>query len=850
MPIVLTSLWLGVQLGCSPSTPFEGPAGKPTETFTDPGLRTTGASPTFQLWTIRGRYELPKTTLPEGYSPVSTFPLELSEARGSTGTHRHWQAPSPIDVKRFSPLGAPRGFEVFANDKPVRYAPNLAGQSYAVRKGRLLLSWPQDQPKPKVTVSYESVRERLLARDFGSDPGQDPFAFVRTDVTLFRQTRQGLVLPAPGIAEWDIVVPAGGRFEGWTAIAPLELANLRSDGAYVALSVIENGSSKPLDRRFVTPGAPFERWQVDLSTYAGRKVRLRLESEGYGTRDFDHVFVGSPTVWGDNVAPVRRVILIGLDTTRPDHFGFYGYDKPTTPKLDKVLAGSSVFVNAWTPAPRTRPSFRSSTTGRDPLNAVGATNIAEVFSAQGFATAGIVANIHLQPRFGFHKGFDEWQFDPEAQVDVQVDRALEFLARYPDRDLFLFLHIMDPHLMYRAPSRYERQFVTDPDPTLPNSFNRWTVNQWLKRGDLSEQRKAHIIGLYDAEMRFTDDHLGRLFDQIDRLGEPTLTVMHNDHGEEFFEHGGFEHNHTLYDDVTRGLLMFRSNAGQANTMRIETPATLMDIGPTLYAFLGLEEAKWPAVDGRNLKSLLLPPAEPKPWPERPIGIAHLRYGLEQWGVVHKGHKYIFETASGREELYDLATDPGEQVDLARKTGLEPWRKAASEAHNAKLARGWRINVALTASKDRSPFVLKLPKPALAALIVNPEAEIRNPANQVWGQSPRRTKADVGTVALSDDKKTLTFTPSSKAIVRGQIAVVFDLEIRPSEVILEREGQPLTVIMSRDRAIWRTKQDSMVVEASTVIAPPPSEIDRIRALEGEAQEMGENREMLKELGYVE
>jgi len=851
MPIVLTWLWLGVELACSPSPPFDGPPGQRTETFADPGLRSTGATPAVQLWKVRGSYDLPETVLPEGFTPRSTFPLEVELERATSDGHQLWKAPCPIETKLFGPLGGPKGFEVFANGEPLPFAPRLSGRGYTVERGNLVAALPRAEAAPSITVSYDTVRDRLLERDFGTDPSQDPLAFTQTEVTLSRHTRQGLLLPPPGTAEWSVTLPEGARFEGWTGIAPLQLQNLASDGAYVSLS-IERGGGEPkvLDRRFVWPARPFDRWQVDLSAYAGQKVTLRLTSEVYGQRDFDYLFVGSPTVWGEARGDVRRVIVIGLDTTRPDHFGFYGYDRPTTPELDEVLASSTVFVNSWTPAPRTRPSFRSSTTGRDPLKAVGATNVGEVFSDLGFATAGIVANIHLQPRFGFHRGFDHWLFDPEAKVDEQGDRALEFLARYPDRDVFLFLHIMDPHLAYRAPASIERKFVEDPDPTMPDRFNRWTVYKWMREGALTEQRKRHIIGMYDAEVRFMDEHLGRLFSQIDRMGEPTVTVMHNDHGEEFFEHGGFEHNHALYDDVTRALLMFRSNAGQKQTVRVEAPATLADIGPTLFDLVGLDEGRRPEVDGRSLEPFLLPGDEPPDWSDRPIGVAHLRYGLEQWGVVLDGHKYIFETASGKEQLYDLTADPGEQKDLARTTGLEAWRQAASKVHDATLTRGWRIDLAIASKAPREPFVVKLPRPAKSALIVDPEAEIRNPANQVWGQPPKRTTADVGELQLSEDKTSITFTPSDRPVVRGQIAVVFGRDVDPSTVVIEQDGEPVTLVDAKGRATWRTRRDSVVVESSTVIDPPPSEIDRIEALEGEAEDMGENRDMLKELGYVE
>ena len=429
MPIVLTWLSLGVELACSPSPPFDGPPADPTETFSDPGLTKTGATPAVQLWKVRGRYELPGSTLPEGFTPRSSFPLEVQRGGTGPGDLELWRARCPIETKRFGPIGAPRGFEVFVDGQPITYQSRQSNRrGYTIQKSDLVLALPRRDSAPEVAIGYQPVRDLLLERDFATDPNQDPLAFTQTEVTVGRDTRQGLLLPPPATIEWDVALPPGARFEGWTRIAPLALRNLKSDGAYVSLSVIEDAGAKVVDRRFVRSTGGFAEWSVDLAPWAGRNVTLRLSSEIYGERDFDHVFVGSPTVWGDRTGPVRRIVVIGLDTTRPDHFGFYGYDKPTTPKLDKVLASSTVFVNSWTPAPRTRPSFRSSTTGRKPLDAVGATNMSEVFSDLGFVTAGFVANIHLQPRFGFHRGFDQWLFDPESRADDQVDRALDFLS--------------------------------------------------------------------------------------------------------------------------------------------------------------------------------------------------------------------------------------------------------------------------------------------------------------------------------------------------------------------------------------------------------------------------------------
>jgi arylsulfatase A-like enzyme len=540
-------------------------------------------------------------------------------------------------------------------------------------------------------------------------------------------------------------------------------------------------------------------------------------------------------------------VVIGLDTTRPDHFSFYGYPRPTTPELDEVARTSVVFDHTWTPAPRTRPSFRSAFTGRRPLDAVGAPNLSEVFSDHGFATAGIVANIHLQPRFDFNDGFDDWWYDGQSEAGQQVDRALTWLAAHQDRDTYLFLHIMDPHLLYKPPAEFRSEFVTAPDPTLPAVFNRWEVYGWLKSGELTDQRRDNIRDLYDAELRSTSRELGRLFAQLDRMPGNNLVVMHSDHGEELFDHGQFEHNHTVFDEVTRGLLWFRSNSGQLEGQRIPAPATLADIGPTLFDLAGFEDP--PATDGRSLKGLLLGTESPEATADRAIPIGHLRYGKERWAVSWKGFKYTLHTASGEEELYDLAIDPQELRNLATTKPLAPYRQAMADAHGMRVGRGWRIPFDL--EPEGPALVLTLPRPALAAGIVDPEALIENPANEEWGEKPVRTMADVGAFTLSEDHLTLTLVPGAKP-TRSMLYVLFDDDVDPTPLAATLGGEALATTSVRGQVSWRGDDAHRFhVEVGTVLVPPLDEATRMRLLHlEEAEGAGMEQAELCQLGYVE
>src|SRR5690606_27879121 len=229
----------------------------------------------------------------------------------------------------------------------------------------------------------------------------------------------------------------------------------------------------------------------------------------------------------------------------------------TSPELDALAARSVVFERAWAPAPRTRPSFRSAFTGRGALDAVGAPNTADSFQAAGFATAGFVANMHLTPRFAFDRGFDHWELHNGSDAGPQVDRTLAWMREHQHEDTFVFLHLMDPHLFYRAPGDFHHLFVDDPDPTLPATFNRWEASAWSRAAELTDRRVAHISGLYDGEIAYTSSQVGRLLAAVDAAHPNTAVLLHTDHGEELWDHDGFEHNHTLYDEVVRAALWLR-----------------------------------------------------------------------------------------------------------------------------------------------------------------------------------------------------------------------------------------------------------------------------------------------------
>jgi arylsulfatase A-like enzyme len=794
-----------------------------------------GGTPVLALDQLPLSASLPESSIPGSASRDGRFALSgwaLASESAPPSLRGQWVAALPFASGDDRFLAADLALEL--EGRPVPFQPHgrPTDPAWRLHGDAIYLAWPGDAPPPTGTITHA----RLAARLQRLEPvrsGLAPTDFVHHHLTIAGDTREGLLLAAPSSLTWRVVVPVGATFEAATAAVTTGLG--RSDGARLRLEVVDAVGVHQVAERAVPPGAgAFEPWTADLSAFGGREVELRLTLDPQGTSDWDLAFVAHPVVVGKRAGePARRVVWIGLDTTRPDHLGLRGYERPTSPNLDAWSHKATVFDAAVAPAPRTRPSFRTALTGRRPLDAVGEPTILARLDQAGFATAGIVANVHLNQRFGFTRGADRWLLDTEARADAQVDRAISWLDDHADRDAALFLHFMDPHLLYDAPPPFRERFVTDPDPALPRRFTRSTVLSWQRGGQLDDRRKAHIEALHDGEIAFLDAELGRLFSHLDTLPGRTLVIVHSDHGEEFWEHGGFEHNHTLKPEVVDAVLMLRT-PGQATGQRISTPVTLADLVPTVLDQLGMEPV---TSDGISLAA-----ASTTPLPARALDVGHLMYDSERWGVRVDGHTYVLHTGSGREELYDRAADPGEHTDLSASTDLTPYRSALAQAHGLDVGPGWRAQVRLQGAE----VIWDLPVSARSAGVLDPESLRGRRANLVWGETAPVGPDDVATVTLSEDRRRLTLTPGSHG--EGTVYVRFDTLVPPGGLI-RSGGATGEVLGGPQQAL--PGLFGLDVREGTIVVPPVGEAARMRAANAELGGVDATTQgLLRELGYLE
>ncbi len=386
---------------------------------------------------------------------------------------------------------------------------------------------------------------------------------------------------------------------------------------------------------------------------------------------------------------VERVILIVVDTLRADALSCYGGEGTSTPHLDRLADRSFLFSGARSPAPWTLPSVCSILTGASPLvhRAIDAGSVlppslptlAERLAQDGYRTGAIGHSTFLLPRSRLDRGFDEYDWfpriepapplgtalvhslRPRAGVDAErlTDQASAWIEEHADEDFFLWLHYFDVHLPYAPPPSHR------PDDAPPAGMG-WAFSNLNEirfgRASPDAQQRRWIRDLYEAEARYFDEQLAALVETLERLDlfDGTLIVLTSDHGEEFWEHEGFEHGHTLYDEVLAVPLLVKL-PGQTDGLRVEGPVSTESVAATILTTCGL-----PFETGELLGASLVD-ADGSPsagTTERLFVGTGTLYYQDRIAILFDDLKYVRFLETGDEELFDLASDPGEKISIA------------------------------------------------------------------------------------------------------------------------------------------------------------------------------------------
>ncbi|MEN0064962.1 MAG: sulfatase [Myxococcota bacterium] len=496
--------------------------------------------------------------------------------------------------------------------------------------------------------------------------------------------RRGLLLPAPGTAAWDLTVPEAGELTFLSGLAEPEVKDAApSDGATLIVELEVNGTSEslgsfPLAIRDFTPR------RVDLSKYANQDVRLRFRTEPGETPTFDYAFVAEPVVASRLENPVR-VIMVFIDTLRPDHMSLYGYHRDTTKAIDGLASTAVIFDQARSVAPWTLPSARTIVTGRYPDHylAPSTQTLPGILGDAGFATAFIAGNVYLSANFEMHRDWNLHRVGLWPSATEVTDDAIEWLDEHEGRNALIQVHYMDAHLPYIEPITYRPMYAGTGPAGLRTTFHLSDVRRANLGGDPDGQQ--YIKDRYDNNVRYATDQVARL---VQRLDDNDILLLYADHGEEFWEHGGFEHGHTLFDELLHVPMIIHAPGVKAR--HVETPVSLLDLTPTILELLGRDIPS--NVQGKSLVGVLKgkPDAESE-FIARDQAFGLPLYGLERWGVLHGKDKWT--TTEGREALYDLAQDPKETNNRLRTPNGDegkPYREHLANALQRDVNAGYRI----------------------------------------------------------------------------------------------------------------------------------------------------------------
>lgn len=541
-----------------------------------------------------------------------------------------------------------------------------------------------------------TAKEATLNQAFS---GKSPEEFVRSIAQAGPESRSGLLLPAPGHAAWDLTIPPSADLRFSPAlIRPEVLDGPASDGVEVTVTLKVGDAEHELWKGRVEDDT-FRPVRVDLGAWAGQTGRLTVQSDPGADPRFDYLFLADPVVASRKASP-KRVFLVFVDTLRPDHMGTYGYERATTPNLDRIAADAARFSQARSVAPWTLPSARTVLTGHDPERYFSVPTLQGRLREAGYATAMFAGNLYLSANFGLQRDWGLHHVELLPRANTQLDQALAWLDQNAGRDLLLLVHLMDAHLPYEEPKAYRRMFAGDPPETLQrDAFHRPQV---MEASLKTKEDRQYLRDRYDNNVRFADDQLARLYE---RLGPDDVLVFFSDHGEEFWDHGSFEHGHTLFDELLRVPLIVRGPGVQAAS--IDAPVSLLDVTPTVLDLLGL-----PLGDLKGTSLAAVARGEPgaaDALTARPQAFGRPLYGGERWGVLNEGLKYT--TFEGREALHDLRADPSERKDLRGKgPGVDASRAAMAQALQREVADALRLAVEGARKFPAHPLVATMKVP--------------------------------------------------------------------------------------------------------------------------------------------
>lgn len=301
-----------------------------------------------------------------------------------------------------------------------------------------------------------------------------------------------------------------------------------------------------------------------------------------------------------------NILFILIDTLRPDHLGCYGYERETSPNIDKIAAEGIVFTDFHTVCPWTNPTIASLFTGRYPQSVFPPAKhpqaikqrlpkeldtLAEILRGEGYRTFALVDHPSISKQLNYDRGFEEytelffkrgWHQWLGTQSSNILKDFSELLDKCQDNHFFIYLHLIYPHQPYSPPPPFNEFF-----------------GEGFKK--LCPEEREGVINLYDGEIKYTDELLGDVFLDLKarNLLDQTYIMMTSDHGEGFWEHGLWEHGNSLFNELLKvPLIIYPPGGRSAASAQIDNLTSYISLFPTIMDFADIKN--FPEVEGQSL----------------------------------------------------------------------------------------------------------------------------------------------------------------------------------------------------------------------------------------------------------
>jgi arylsulfatase A-like enzyme len=525
----------------------------------------------------------------------------------------------------------------------------------------------------------------FLAEKAGAEP---PAVVPRVMPLNLGRARRSLVAPTARTYSFYMDVPEK---------ASLVFDYGSSAGANFQVSVEEDG----VNPEVVFGPKTAKSWteaKVDLSKYAGKTVRLALETVGGGEGVSGW---GEPEIMVAGSAPpahkappktAKNAIVLLIDTARADSYAPFWKDKKVvTPTYDAFAKTSTVFVAAYNQENWTKPSVASTLSGVYPSThntkletsklPDGVKLLPEWLKEHGFRTGAFVANGYISNKFGFEKGWDQFKNyireEKPSEAEYVFPDALKWIKENKDKGrYFLYIQTIDPHVVYRRNPKYSKLYFKGEykgflGPTIEPEEQIAISN---KKVAFTERDLDWVRALYWGEVSYHDAQMGYFMEELEKLKvlDDTVFVVTNDHGEELHEHGRLGHGHSLYDELLRAPLLFHFPPVFPSKEVTEVVENL-DVVPTLTEVLGVKPLA--QAEGHSL----LPLVADEPGPRPNYAISEF---LDTQRAVHVGRWKFIRTPGNRVNLFDIAADRTEMHDFLASTSTDkkPIARRMCEVH--------------------------------------------------------------------------------------------------------------------------------------------------------------------------